>query len=59
MSDILTKPCTVFDGTRRLASGPLAEVAPHFKLLPGTAGILPALSFSDASGRPQSHEGRK
>jgi uncharacterized protein len=50
MSDILTKPCTVFDGTRRLASGPLAEVALHFKRAVEKAGDSVFL-FDDATGR--------
>ena len=50
MTDLLTKPCTVFDGARRLASGPLADVAPHFKkaLEKGGASVF---LFDDATGR--------
>jgi hypothetical protein len=50
MSDVLTKPCTVFDGTRRLASGPLAKVAPHFKRALEKGGDSVFL-FDDATGR--------
>lgn len=54
MSDLLTKPCTVFDGTRRLASGPLAVVAAHFKkavekaVEKGGDGVF---LFDDTTGR--------
>jgi uncharacterized protein len=50
MSDLLAKPCTVFDGTRRLASGPLADVAAHFKkaVEKGGAGVF---LFDDTTGR--------
>jgi hypothetical protein len=50
MTDLLSKACTVFDGTRRLASGPLADVAPHFKkaLEKGAASVF---LFDDATGR--------
>lgn len=50
MSDLLTKPCTVFDGTRRVASGPLAAVAAHFKkaVEKGGDGVF---LFDDTTGR--------
>jgi hypothetical protein len=50
MSDLLTKPCTVFDGTRRRASGPLAAVAAHFKkaVEKGGDGVF---LFDDTTGR--------
>lgn len=50
MSDLHSKPCTVFDGSRRLASGPLADVAPVFKkaLEKGSTHVF---LFDDASGR--------
>lgn len=50
MSDLLTKPCTVFDGTRRLASGPLAAVAAQFKkaVEKGGDGVF---LFDDTTGR--------
>jgi uncharacterized protein len=50
MSDLLTKPCTVFDGPRRLASGPLSEVAAHFKKAIEKGGTNVFL-FDDATGR--------
>jgi hypothetical protein len=50
MSDLLTKPCTVFDGTRRLASGPLAAVAAHFKKAVEKSGDGVFL-FDDTTGR--------
>ncbi len=50
MSDLLTKPCTVFDGTRRLASGPLAAVAAHFKKAAEKGGDGVFL-FDDTTGR--------
>lgn len=49
MSDLLTKPCTVFDGTRRLASGPLADVAAHFKKAVEKGGGV--FLFDDTTGR--------
>jgi hypothetical protein len=50
MGDLLTKPCTVFDGTRRLASGPLSEVAAHFKKAIEKGGTNVSL-FDDTTGR--------
>ena len=50
MTDLLSKPCTVFDGVRRLASGPLADVAPHFKKALEKGGTSVFL-FDDATGR--------
>jgi hypothetical protein len=50
MSKFLTKRCTVFDGPRRLASGPLAEVAPHFKRAV-ERGSESVFLFDDATGR--------
>lgn len=50
MSDILTKHCTVFDGPKRLASGPLVDVAAHFKkaVEKGSNGVF---LFDDTTGR--------
>ena len=50
MSDVLSKQCTVFDGTKRLASGPLSEVAPSFKkaIEKGGEGVF---LFDDTTGR--------
>ena len=44
------KQCTVFDGVRRVASGPLVEVAPAFKraIEKGGEGVF---LFDDATGR--------
>jgi uncharacterized protein len=50
MSELLTKRCTVFDGPRRLSSGPLAAVAPHFKRAVERGGESVFL-FDDATGR--------
>lgn len=50
MSRLLTRPCTVFEGPRRLASGPLAEVAPQFKRAVERGGESVFL-FDDANGR--------
>lgn len=50
MSDVISKPCTVFDGTRRLASGPLSEVAVHFKKAVEKGGGS-AFLFDDTTGR--------
>lgn len=50
MSDILSKRCTVFDGVRRIASGPLSDVAPLFKkALEKSGGDV--FLFDDATGR--------
>jgi hypothetical protein len=51
MSEILLKPCTVFNGTRRLASGPLGEVALAFKRAVEKGGGDPVFLFDDATGR--------
>jgi hypothetical protein len=50
MSDIVSKPCTVFDGARRVASGPLGEVAAAFKKAL-EKGEGPVLLFDDTTGR--------
>lgn len=49
MSDPLAKSCTVFDGVRRIASGPLAEVAAAFKRAVERGGDV--FLFDDATGR--------
>jgi hypothetical protein len=46
----MTKTFTVFEGLRRLASGPLAEVAPAIKRAEQRA-TEPIAIFSDATGR--------
>ncbi|MEQ1754203.1 MAG: DUF2239 family protein [Micropepsaceae bacterium] len=50
MSDPLSKICTVFDGTRRVATGPLSDVATSFKraIDKGSANVF---LFDDATGR--------
>jgi hypothetical protein len=50
MSDLLAKPCSVFDGTRRLASGPLGETALAFKKAVEKGGDTVFL-FDDETGR--------
>jgi hypothetical protein len=50
MSDVLSKPCTVFEGVRRLAFGPLSEVASVFKKTV-EKGAADVFLFDDASGR--------
>ena len=51
MTDLLQKPCTVFDGTRRLSSGPLSAVALVFKKALEKPLKGPVLLFDDTSGR--------
>lgn len=50
MSDFLSTPCTAFAGTRRLASGPLIDVALAIKAAAATGACDPILTFDDASG---------
>lgn len=50
MSDPLSKTCTVFDGTRRVATGPLSQVAASFKKALDKGGASVFL-FDDATGR--------
>ncbi len=51
MTELLSKPCTAFDGRRLLSSGPLIEVVLTVKNASegGVAG--PVLVFDDATGR--------
>ncbi len=51
MDDVLLKPCSVFDGVRRIASGPLGEVAPAFKKALEKSGSGPVFLFDDTTGR--------
>jgi uncharacterized protein len=51
MDDLLRKTCTVFDGARRLASGPLSGVAIVFKKALERGAKGPVLLFDDATGR--------
>jgi len=48
MSDYLSRPCTAFAGMRRLASGPLIDVALAIKAAPDSGDTV--LAFDDASG---------
>ncbi|MBA1158580.1 DUF2239 family protein [Microvirga mediterraneensis] len=50
MSEFLSKPCTLFAGTRIMAAGPLVDVALAAKALEG-AQEGPAIIFEDATGR--------
>ena len=50
MHQILLKPCTAFDGPRRLASGPLHEVALAVKSA-GDSGGGSAQIYDDGTGR--------
>jgi len=51
MTDLLLKTCTVFDGVRRVASGPLGEVALAFKKALEKGGVGPVFLFDDTTGR--------
>jgi hypothetical protein len=50
MSDRLANACTAFDGDRRLASGPLIEVALAVKAASAAGAEGPLLAFDDATG---------
>jgi hypothetical protein len=51
MSDVLSKPCTAFEGSRLLLSGPLIEVALAVKAALAREPTAPLLTFDDATGR--------
>ncbi len=51
MSDFLSKPCTAFQGTSRLASGPLAEVALAVRAAMDASPASSFLTFDDATGK--------
>src|SRR4029077_759444 len=51
MAEHLSKPCTAFEGSRLLASGPLIEVALAVKNASDRGGPAPILVFDDATGR--------
>lgn len=51
MSDILSKPSTAFEGSRRLASGPLIEVALAVKTAVEKGSSNSFLVFDDTTGR--------
>jgi hypothetical protein len=50
MSDYLSKPCTAFAGTRRLAGGSLIDVALAIRAAEKALGPEPVLTFDDATG---------
>jgi hypothetical protein len=50
MSDYLSKPCTAFAGTRRLAGGSLIDVALAIRAAENEANRDPVLTFDDATG---------
>ncbi|WP_262028400.1 DUF2239 family protein [Microvirga sp. Mcv34] len=50
MSEFLSKPCTLFAGTRMMAAGSLVDVALAAKALEGVQ-VDPAIIFEDATGR--------
>ena len=52
MSDRLAHPCTAFDGERRLASGPLIDVALALKAATAAGAEGPLLAFDDVTGAP-------
>jgi uncharacterized protein len=51
MNDALLKPCTAFDGHRRISSGPLCDVAIAVKDAVESGSPGPILTFDDATGR--------
>ena len=50
MPDRLANPCTAFDGERRLAAGPLIDVALAVKAASAAGIDGPLLAFDDATG---------
>ena len=51
MSEVLSRPCTAFEGSRLLLSGPLVEVALAVKAAMAWEAADPILTFDDATGR--------
>lgn len=51
MQDALLKPCTAFEGHRRISSGPLGDVAIAVKDAVGRGSPVPILIFDDATGQ--------
>jgi hypothetical protein len=51
MSEALSRPCTAFEGSRLLLSGPLVEVALAVKAAMVWEAADPILTFDDATGR--------
>jgi hypothetical protein len=50
MPEFLSKPCTVFQGTSRIASGPLVDVALAVKAAMEASPAASFLTFDDATG---------
>lgn len=50
MTEFLSRPSTAFAGSRRIASGPLSEVALAVKAAGEEASSSPILTFDDATG---------
>ncbi len=50
MSEAVVKPATAFDGERRLASGPLIDVAMALKAATAAGAEGPLLAFDDTTG---------
>jgi len=51
MNTALQKPCTAFEGYRRVASGPLHEVAIKVKSATVAGAVNPLYIYDDATGR--------
>jgi uncharacterized protein len=51
MSDVLSNPCTAFDGSCRVASGALIDVALAVKAVLAKNPIALVLTFDDATGK--------
>src|SRR5262249_7516458 len=51
MTEILSKPCTAFEGQKQLLSGPMIEVALAIKNAMSEGKGEPILSFDDETGR--------
>ena len=51
MSDIVSRPCTAFARMRRIAQGPLIDVALAVKAAEAESGADPILTFDDATGK--------
>lgn len=51
MTEYLSKPCTAFEGSQLLLSGPLIEVVLAVKTATERGATAPVLTFDDATGR--------
>ena len=51
MDNDILKPCCAFDGSRRIAAGPLGEVALAVKYATERGAAGPVLAFDEATGR--------